>query len=170
MDYAIGLYESESKQVTLPEPQRGAWQLFSLDGQTLAIMVDTAVTLYGFSSEDLLRPIAQLEGNGGVLGEDEVFIFYQIATLRGHGGSHVILYYRQQERMWRVCTFDTDGNILSDFSTGLPVVEDYLDGLAFEDGLVYFAYFREGTDKADSLERYCIDARPGREHLLQQIG
>lgn len=170
MDYAIGLYESESKQVTLPEPQRGAWQLFSLDGQTLAIMDDTAVTLYGFSSEDLLRPIAQLEGNGGVLGEDEVFIFYQIATLRGHGGSHVILYYRQQERMWRVCTFDTDGNILSDFSTGLPVVEDYLDGLAFEDGLVYFAYFREGTDKADSLERYCIDARPGREHLLQQIG
>ena len=170
LNYAVGLYESGSRQITLLEPQKDAWQLFSLDGQALALMKDAGLTLCSFSPEGSLQPFARLEGEGGVLGEEEVFIFYQIATLRGQGGSHAILYYRQQQRLWRVCTFDTSGNILSDFSTGLPVVDDYLDGPAFQDGLVYFGYFREGTGVSDSLERYCIDARPDREHLLQQIG
>ena len=62
-------------------------------------------------------------------------------------------------------------DLMADFRvSGLPVVDDYLDGPAFQDGLVYFGYFREGTGVSDSLERYCIDARPDREHLLQQIG
>ena len=164
-------YHASSRELTLLERDPdGAPQIFFLDSRTLAIQTDERISFYDLTQGPPRgEPDAVLGGNGEGLGADPVWIFYQIASLREGGGSHAAAYYRPGEKEWRICTFDSSGQLLSDFPTGLEVVEDYLLELAYTQGLVYFGYYREGSGQPDSLERYCADARPGRDHTLQRI-
>lgn len=170
-DYDAAYYKAEGQRLTMLEGVTGSQpQSFFLDTTTLALQGQDRICIYDLTSEDIAQPKAVLGGDGNGLAEGEVWIMPQIATLRGVGDSHAVMYYIQGEEEWRVCTFSTEGDILTDFSTGLPVVEDYIEGLAYADGLVYFGYYREGSGEASSLEQYCVDVRADQEYLLQRMG
>lgn len=144
-------------------------QYFPLDDTTLALQSEGEVCLYDLASEPPTTPIAVIGGNGQGLGEGGVWIMYQIANDRSYPDHHTFLYYTEAQREWRVCTFTGTGEILSDFSTGLPVVEDYIGSTTYADGLVYFVYYSGGSGNSASRRQYCVDARPGYDHTLQRF-
>lgn len=145
-------------------------QLFVLDGSRFVLQSDGQVNFYDLTADAPEKPYAAIGGDGLGLSDGEVWIMYQLATDREHPDRHCFMYYIKGEDEWRVCAFDTGGTVLSDFSTGLPVVENYIGSTVYAGGLAYFVYYSGGSGDAASYAQYCVDARAGRDHTPERIG
>lgn len=133
-----------------------------LNDTTFAIGVTDRVCLYDISLESFGKPINILGGDGYGLADSDAWICSQIETDKTKPTRHCIMYYTKDKREWHICTFDTSGNIISNFSTGLDVADETLVLVNYIDGLVYFLHYPNGATKPSM--RYCVDARPDKNH------
>lgn len=142
-------------------------QFYPLKEPVLALLNDDSLHFYDLASDAPTIPFLTFGGTevGGTW-DSPAYIMYTLATERENPDKHAIMYYLQGEQEWRVCTFTTRGEILSDFSTGLPGVGDYMGDINYTDGLVYFTYYPDGSGY--NGEYYCVDARAGKSHTIQR--
>ncbi len=142
-------------------------QLFPLNDLVLTLLNNDSLHFYDLASDAPTTPFLTFGGTevGGTW-DSPAYIMYTLATERENPDKHAIMYYLQGEQEWRVCTFTTRGEILSDFSTGLPGVGDYMGDINYTGGLVYFTYYPDGSGYNE--EYYCVDARPGKSHAIQR--
>ena len=133
----------------------------------MALQNDDSLHFYDLASDTPTTPFLTFGSTevGGTWG-GPAYIMYTLVTERENPDKHAIMYYLQGEQEWRVCTFTTRGEILSDFSTGLPGVGDYMGDINYTGGLVYFTYYPDGSGYNE--EYYCVDARPGKSHTIQR--
>ncbi len=144
-------------------------QLFPLNDLVLTLLNNDSLHFYDLASDAPTTPFLTFGGTevGGTW-DSPAYIMYTLATERENPDKHAIMYYLQGEQEWRVCTFTTRGEILSDFSTGLTVIEDYIEEIHYTGGLVYFTYYPNGTGALNPKEYYCVDVRPGKSHAIQR--
>lgn len=153
-------------------PFRGVDQYrgFAAHDDIVVFTDSESLELYDLSSSNKGEPLKILGGNGEGLGDGTVYIHYQQLFDRNNFDKIAIMYFTEEEGLWRVCILDTEGNILSDFSTELP--RNNKDGIilkAFSKGLLYFVYY-DGQDRDASYRHsYCVDTRPGKDHTVQRI-
>ena len=154
--------------ITVFEGIEGTYPQQSVLGESLiAWGTHTQINLYDLSKEDFGTPTWVLGGNGRGLADGDVYIIKDVFTDLKKPTRHCVMYYIEDEREWRFCTFETDGTILSDFSTGLKVIDETITSITFQNGLVYFSYRPEGaTGKAT---HYCVDVRPNQNHTPQNL-
>ncbi|HAB00524.1 MAG TPA: hypothetical protein DCE08_03335 [Ruminococcaceae bacterium] len=111
-----------------------------------------------------------LGGNGEGLADGTVYIHYQPLFDRNKFDKIAIMYFTEEEGLWRVCVLDTEGNILSDFCTGLSRNnEDWIAPNAFSNGLLYFEYYDGPDSDISNYRMLCVDTRPGKDHTVQRI-
>ena len=167
----ICYYHSQSQQLVPFEGGEGSdFRLYPLEEPVLALQNEGCLYLYDVASDTPTSPFRVLGGQkaGGALdSEQQEWVIYYVITERQRPQNHAILYYKQEERELRVCTFTTRGEVLSDFSTSLEAEEGYLGSMTYSDGLVYFTYYPDGTGY--NGEHYCVDVRPGYDHTPQKI-
>lgn len=162
----IMLWDSETHTLTELEGLGTSSQLFWLEDGTLAVLCKERVCLYAESSAE---PFAVIEAGAG-LSEDAGEIFYSLAPLREGGGQYAIAYCTPTE--WRFCVFDSAGEVLTDFGSGLyPGAPDdhYLADFSYTQGLLYFVYYPDGTGVSETRMHCYIDARPGYDHTVQIV-
>lgn len=168
--YKIYYYYGQSQRLvpfegcTSPLPQ-----LFPLNDLVLTLLNNDSLHFYDLASDAPTTPFLTFGSTevGGTW-DSPAYIMYTLATERENPDKHAIMYYLQGEQEWRVCTFTTRGEILSDFSTGLPGVGDYMGDINYTGGLVYFTYYPNGTGALNPKEYYCVDVRPGKSHAIQR--
>ena len=154
--------------ITVFEGIEGTYPQQSVLGESLiAWGTHTQINLYDLSAENFGTPIMTLGGNGRGLADGDCYIIQDVFTDSKKPTRHCVMYYIEDERKWRICSFEADGTILDDFSTGLEVIDETITSITFQSGLVYFSYRPEGaTGKAI---HYCLDARPGKNHTPQRL-
>lgn len=162
----VMLWDSETHTLTELSGLGTSPQLFWLENNVLAIVCEERVCLY---AENSAEPLAVIEAGAG-LSEDAEAIFYNLAPLREGGGQYAIAYCTPEE--WRFCVFDSTGEVLSEFGSGLyPGSPDdrYLADFSYTQGLLYFVYYPDGTGVSETAMRCYIDARPDHDHTVQVV-
>jgi hypothetical protein len=161
-------YDTKTKALSaLSKEEDGNPQVYPLKNGNSCVLCQGKLYLYDFLGEEPTSPVAVLDGSNLGTQEGEVWLMYTLAPLRESEDALAVMYYQKEERIWRICTFDCNGNIISDFSTGLEVKDDYIGSLNYSDGLVYFSYFADGTDQPS--QKYCANAIKGSGHNIQKI-
>lgn len=163
-------YYSAAEQKAYPFAESGTGsQDFKMAGGHMALLSADRVCLYDITAADPGKPYLVLGGkdHGGLLSDGDIHVFYQLATQRENPDHYAFMYFKEDERQWRICTIDTEGNILCDFSTELPVIDDHVSCVQYTKGLVYFIYYSGG--KSSAPVQYCIDARADVPHNLQMV-
>lgn len=137
----------------------------------IVVLTDSeSLGVYDLSSSNKGEPLKILGGNGEGLGDGTVYIHYQPLFDRNNFDKMVMMYFTENEGLWRVCVLDTEGNILSDFCTGLSRNnEDWIAPNAFSKGLLYFEYYDGPTSHISNYRMLCVDTRPGKDHTVQRI-
>lgn len=153
-------------------PFRGVDQYcyFSAHNDIVVFTDSESLGLYDLSLPDKGNPLKILGGNGEGLADRTVYIHYDVLFDRNNFDKIAIMYFTEDEGLWRVCVLDTEGNILSDFSTELPRNnKDWIVPNAFSKGLLYFEYYDGPTSDISNRHSYCVDTRPGKGHTVQRI-
>lgn len=165
-EFDFALYRNED--ITLFEGVEDLYPSISvIDDTTVTIETNSNIYIYDLSRKDFGEPAWVLGGNGKGLSDSDVYIIQDVFTDGKKPTRHCVMYYIEDERKWRICSFEADGTILDDFSTGLEVIDETITSITFQSGLVYFSYRPEGaTGKAI---HYCLDARPGKNHTPQRL-
>ena len=135
-------------------------QIFFLDSETMIIDNYTSINFYDVSAgADATICVAKI---GGENFQSNSFIM-EDKTI---GGRYLWVYKDTAENEYRMCTFDKEGNVLSDFGLGLSA-EGTIGSANYHNGLVYFSYHVYYDGRILSSENYAVDARPDHEHILQ---
>lgn len=157
------LYDLSTKRVThfeYPMTDARAISYVHLSGNAYAILHSYyGVYLYDLASETPTKPYA------AVLGKDAGKSMRDCTWLtesKTKPGTFATAYTDGTMRELRFMTFTKEGELLSDFSTGLPEAEN-LGGLSYHDGLLYFSYYSDGD-----FIHYAVDARADHDHILQK--
>ncbi len=153
-------------------PFRGVDQYcyFSAHNDIVVFTDSESLGLYDLSLPDKGKPLKILGGNGEGLADGTVYIHYQPLFDRNKFDKIAIMYFTEEEGLWRVCVLDTEGNILSDFCTGLSRNnEDWIAPNAFSNGLLYFEYYDGPDSDISNYRMLCVDTRPGKDHTVQRI-
>lgn len=162
----LAIYYNE--KLTFLEDVGGVYPSTEVLSETVfAVGTKSRVCLYDVTSEDIGKPIKILGGNGYGLADSEVYIISPAFTDLKQPTRHCIMYYIEDEREWRFCTFETDGTVLDDFSIGLKVIDETITSVKFQNGLVYFSYRPDGA--IGQAVHYCVDVRPNKNHAPQSL-
>ena len=154
--------------ITVFEGIEGTYPQQSVLGESLiAWGTNTQISLYDLSAENFGTPIMTLGGNGQGLADSEVYVIRAVFTDPENPVRHCIMYYVENERQWRICTFNSDGEVLCNFSTGLEVIDETITSVRLHKGLLYFSYRPDGA--LGKARHYCVDVRPDKNHALQRI-
>lgn len=160
--FDVGYYSYKERKLVFVEESNISnygLDMALLGDSVFAIQGESRVSFYNVDELSKGKPFKILGGNGYGLSDSEIRVANDIDTDATKPSRHCIMYYVKDERKWRICTFDNNGNILSDFSTGIDVNGDYIE-ITHTSGLVYF--------KVQS-STYCVDARPDKNHTLQIV-
>ena len=99
-------------------------------------------------------------------GEGTAITYNFIREDKTIGGRYLWVYTSSESNEFRMCTFDKEGNVLSDFGLGLSA-DGTIGSANYHNGLVYFSYHVYYDGRMISTENYAVDARPDHEHILQ---
>lgn len=160
--FDVGYYSYKERKLMLLEESNinnYGLDMALLGDSVLAIQGQERVSFFNIDELSKAKPFKILGGSGNGLSDSEIYVANDIDTDATNPSRHCIMYYVKDERTWRVCTFDNGGNVLSDFSTGIEVNEDYVE-ITHTSGLVYF--------KVQDVT-YCVDARPNKNHTPQTV-
>lgn len=136
-------------------------QLYFLDSETMIIENDRYINFYDVSAgADATVCTAKI---GGENFQSNNFIMED----KNISGRYLWVYKDVAENKYRMCTFDKEGNVLSDFSLELSA-DGTIGSVSYHNGLAYFSYHVYYDGRVLSSENYAVDARPGKEHVLQE--
>jgi len=164
-------YDLENKTLRILEgtdsgyfnPESGYSYTGFLDNDNFYISNQNTLYLYSLDSEDVTKCRGIIGGNGKGLSEGSIkyWDYYCFKVDGAKGGRAAMIYSNYDGEYW-IFTFDFDGNILSNFSLGLPTSSNILS-YTYHNGLVYFSY---GGNSSEA-EHYAVDTRPESKHTLQ---
>lgn len=165
-EIAIYYYYSDTKTVKKIEDSDAKTdysypQVMFLDSETMLIDNSRSLNFYDVSAgADATVCVAKIDGEGtartyNFIREDKTI-----------GGRYLWVYTSSESNEFRMCTFDKEGNVLSDFGLGLSA-DGTIGSANYHNGLVYFSYHVYYDGRMISTENYAVDARPDHEHILQ---
>ncbi|MBQ2898573.1 MAG: M56 family metallopeptidase [Oscillospiraceae bacterium] len=136
-------------------------QVWFLDSETMLIDTDASLNFYDVSAG--ADPTVCVKKIGGT---DGVKTYNFIREDKTVSGRYLWVYTSSETNEFRMCTFDKEGSVLSDFGLGLSA-EGTIGSANYHDGLVYFSYHVYHNGRKLSSENYAVDARPDHDHILQ---
>lgn len=158
------LYDLSTKRVTrfeYPMTDARSISFAHLGGTAFGLLQpDYGVYLYDLASDTPTKPYA------AVLGKDAGKSMRDCTWLtesKTKPGTFATAYTDGTMRELRFMTFTKEGELLSDFGTGLSGLNSPLGGFSYHDGLIYFSYYSNGT-----YLHYAVDARADHDHILQK--
>ena len=157
----IGFYDFETKNLVAfegLEDYSGSFvQIYWLNSEKLVLEADGVLCIY--DTEDLTKLVAKIGGYGNGVYDGKVVSFNYIQEDKTNPGRYAWIYTVDETQEHGCLVFDDEGNILENFTFGLS--GGYIGSYSFHDGLIYFSY--HGSERFN----YAVDARPGKDHVLQ---
>ncbi len=160
-DMSIALYDLETKRLVhfegLEDYSGWIYQSYWLDSDKFVF--DRDGVLYFYNAENPTKLVAKIGGNGNGANDGKVVSSSYIKEDKTHSGRYAWLYTVEDTLEHGCLVFDGKGNIIENFTFGL--YGGYIGSYSFHDGLIYFSY--HGNERFN----YAVDARPGKDHILQ---
>lgn len=150
----------------LPKSANYYTEFHYLDKQDVAILLqDYGVYFFDLSSQTPYKPYAVALGQNAGKGMDGCI---RLAICKDKKDTFATAYTNGISNEIRFMTFTKDGEILSDFGTGLEglsvgVTTDCVYSITYHGGIIYFTY-----STSESATHYAVDARADHEHILQK--
>ena len=158
---SIALYDLETKRFVhfegLEDYSGWIYQCYWLNSEIFVF--DSDGVLYFYNAENPTKLVAKIGGKGNGAFDGDVTSMNYIKEDKTNNGRYVWLYTINDTQEHGCLVFDSEGNIIENFTLGL--YGGYIGSYSFHDGLVYFSF--HGSERYN----YAVDARPGKDHVLQ---
>ncbi len=168
---SLAYYDYETKTVDIYENcvAEGLFeypQIYYIDSEIMFIESDGYFSFYKTAPHNIItEAFAGFGGNGNGLCEGDIGEVYYLGIDKTKGGRYMFFYTDEEKEEYSICTFDRNGKILSNFSTGLDF-DGKLASVSYKSGVVYFIYQPDPENPHEEI-KYAVDARPNGKQELQ---
>lgn len=160
-------YNANTQLLSVFEQSEGCQYPVLLESDVMILQAPDKILFYNIGDDFSTKPVTIIGGEGNGLSDGKVVINYRIEE---ENGEYALLYFREDEKIWRVLSFNRSGEILCDFATPIAVEKTELmtDYFYIEEGVLHFRYYPEGMRTSDPFTDYQFDLRSGEVGLQQE--
>ena len=159
------LYNSETKLITPFESASNSF-IINLEKGSFCINNKDSLAIYDLQSSSPSKPVKILSDFKNKPAEITV-----VTTDRNSPNLHALA-YKDEKKLWNVLSFETNGNIISDYPLGINISYIYDYGFNFHDGIIYIDNmilndnYRFATNVSPDVDHTCHLVEIARDPLI----